>query len=149
MKQRERKRSPQTHLPTSQLKRRHALPPLRDGLARVVADREAQRRHALHAGRAVAAVRLRVRVVGDAGRVDAVREAQDGLHVRAARRARERRARARRAVLGPVAVAPPGDHRGLLVWGRRRGTLLVVGGVYYFLQKELTGGLKAKRGEKR
>jgi hypothetical protein len=60
-------------------------------------------------------MRRRVRVIRDIRGVDAVREAEDGLHVRAACAPRERGARSRVAVFRPVAVAPPCDGRDFLV----------------------------------
>jgi hypothetical protein len=60
-------------------------------------------------------MRRRVRVIRDIRGVDAVREAEDGLHVRAACAPRERGPRPRVAVLGPVAVAPPRDGCDFLV----------------------------------
>jgi len=51
----------------------------------------------------------RIGVVGDLVGINAVRELQDGLHVRRARLSREGGARAAAAVFGPVSVAPPCD----------------------------------------
>jgi hypothetical protein len=103
------------YLSASQLERRNTRPTLRDRLARIVADREPQRRHPLHVRGALSAVGSGVSVVCDLVGVHAVGEAKDGLHVSAARRARERRSWPRIAVLGPVAVAPPCDGGDFLV----------------------------------
>jgi len=103
-----------TYLSAGQLQRWHSVPSLRNELPDVVSNGEPKLGHPLHAGRAATAVGRSVGVLLDVGRVDAIRESQDGLDVRAARHTREGGARPVLTVLGPV-LAPPGDTRGSLV----------------------------------
>ena len=67
------------YLSACKLERRDTSPALWDCAARVIADREAQRRHPLHAGGTTSAVGRRVCVVGDLVGVDAVRKTQDAV----------------------------------------------------------------------